>query len=102
MKGDKITVDSGFQKAAVYNIVVRGEISVNWLNWFKRLGGMQIEMQRPSGEAPVNTLVGQINEQSALSGILSTLYDLPFTIISLNVLKSQWLLFRTNGQIQKK
>jgi hypothetical protein len=86
MSNIKKIAEFSFQKAAVYQIVVQGEISKKWSN---RLGGMQIEIHRPLGEDPLSTLVGQINDQSALSGVLNTLYDLHFTIISVNVLKSK-------------
>ena len=75
-----------FQKSAMYKIKVQGELKENWS---ERLQGMQINVDKPQGKKPVSVLIGQINDQSALSGVLNALYEFNMTILSVNMLKSK-------------
>lgn len=75
-----------FIKPAVYKIKVLGDLN---LSWSERLGGLQISVEKPKDRDPVSLLIGQINDQSALSGILNALYENHFTIISVNMLKAE-------------
>ncbi len=81
---NKAISEFSFRKPAVYKIEVQGELNESFT---ERLGGMQINVIRSQGNKPVTVLIGQINDQSALSGILTTLYDFQFTIISVIMLK---------------
>ncbi len=72
-----------FEKAAIYKIVIQGEIDLEWSN---HVMGLQVNVSRVRGKDSVTTLIGQINDQSALSGILTTLNDLHMTVISVNML----------------
>ena len=81
----KIDPEFSFQKPAMYKIKVQGEIKGSWS---EKLQGLQINIERSPGEKPVSILIGQINDQSALSGLLNALYDFNMTIISVNILKS--------------
>jgi hypothetical protein len=72
-----------FQKPAVYKIVVQGKLDKKWS---ERVGGMQINIGPSQDQTPVSVLVGQINDQAALSGVLNTLYEYHVTIISVNML----------------
>ena len=76
-------IDLGFTKAAIYKIVVQGELDVAWC---ERLWGLQANVKREKGEKPITTIIGQINDQSALSGILTTLNDMHISVISVNLL----------------
>jgi hypothetical protein len=73
----------GFQKPAVYKIKVQGEINGSLAN---RLGGLQINVNRSKSNTLETVLIGQINDQAALSGLLTTLYDFHIPIISVNML----------------
>lgn len=73
----------GFQSPALYKISVQGELNENWSD---KLAGMQVSVIRTQGNNAVSELVGQIKDQSALSGVLNTLYENHFTIISVNML----------------
>ena len=84
MTSEKTTSEFSFRKPAVYKIIVQGEMDENWSD---RLGGMQISVTREKDNQPQTELIGKINDQAALSGVLNTLYDFQFTIISLNILK---------------
>jgi hypothetical protein len=72
-----------FRKPAVYKIIVQGELDGSWS---ERLGGLQINVDRSKDKKPITVLIGQINDQSALSGVLTALYDYHFPIISVNLL----------------
>ena len=78
--------DFTFQKSAMYKIKVQGELNENWS---ERLLGMQISIERSENKKPVSVLIGQINDQSALSGVLNALYEYNMTIISVRMLKSK-------------
>ena len=65
-------------KAHVYEIRVRGRINKDWSDW---LDGMSI-----SYEGDDTVLRGRIPDQSALRGILSRIWDINRTVISVNQL----------------
>ena len=73
-----------FIKPAIYKIEVYGHLNKNWSD---KLGGMQINETLSKEDSIVSQLVGQINDQSALSGILNMLYESHLTILSVNLLK---------------
>jgi hypothetical protein len=75
--------DFKFQSPAVYKIKINGAINENWS---ERLGGMQINVERSKSSEPVTVLIGKINDQTALSGVLNTLYENHLPIISVNML----------------
>jgi hypothetical protein len=84
MKRHKNSIsDYNFKKAAIYKIVVQGEIDDNWAD---RLNDMQINVDQQKGKQPISSIVGEITDQSALSGILNTLYELQMTVISVKML----------------
>ena len=72
-----------FRKPAVYKIIVEGELDGSWSG---RLAGLQIKVARSKDKKPMTVLIGQIDDQSALSGVLTALYDFHFPIISVNLL----------------
>ena len=82
----KIKPEFRFQNPAMYKIKVQGELKENWS---ERLLGMQITIDRSQRNIPISVLVGQINDQTALSGVLNALYDYNMTIISVHMLKSK-------------
>jgi hypothetical protein len=86
MTSKKMVPEFGFQKVAVYKIVVQAELDESWS---ERLGGFEIKIERLKGKKPVSVLVGQINDQSALSGIMNMLYEFHIPIISVNMLSEK-------------
>ena len=78
--------DFKFQNPAVYKIKINGAINESWS---ERLGGMQINVERSKSSEPVTILIGQINDQTALSGVLNTLYENHLSIISVNMLNEK-------------
>lgn len=68
-----------FDQPAVYSIRVRGRIDPNWS---ARLEGMVIHPSSNDQGSPATTLEGEINDQSALAGVLNTLYELHLPVLS--------------------
>lgn len=50
-------------------------------NLSERMQGMVIEQNEAAGTA-LSTLTGKLEDQAALASVLSTLYDLHFTLLS--------------------
>ena len=64
---------------SVYRICVQGRIDRSWSDWF---AGMAIAPGQTSSSSPVTTLIGPVADQVALRGILSRIWDLNLTVIS--------------------
>lgn len=75
----------GRKQPETYRILVAGVIDSDWSD---RLGGLRIE-SRP-GDNPnetISVLEGLVKDQAQLSGILNTLSDLRYKLLSVNILK---------------
>ena len=83
---NKGTSGISFTEPSIYKIKVKGALNESWS---ERLGGMQINVERSREDGPITVLVGRINDQSALSGILNSLYESHLTIISVYMLKDE-------------
>jgi hypothetical protein len=60
---------------AAYEIRVEGELDEDWVDWFD---GMAIAIEQGA-----TTLTGPLRDQPALRGMLSKLWDLNLTLVSL-------------------
>ncbi len=67
---------SGLDQPARYQIKVQGKLGENWSDWFS---DMTITL-----ENDVTILTGPVADQAALRGILSRIWDLNLTLISVN------------------
>jgi hypothetical protein len=65
--------------SAVYRIRFKEALDESWS---EMVGGMDIFVNREEGKAPVTTLEGQLADQAALSGVLNFLYDMGFSLLS--------------------
>ena len=83
---ENLDYEFSFSKPAVYKIVVQAELDESWS---ERLGGLEIKIERLNGKKTVSVLVGQINDQSALSGVMNMLYEFHIPIISVNMLSEE-------------
>ena len=72
-----------FGTAAVYQIGVQGFLDESWSD---RMNGADIRAQDLPDEAPVTVLTGCFVDQTALAGVLNTLYDLGFPLLSVQCL----------------
>jgi hypothetical protein len=69
-------------KAAIYRIKVRGMVPESW---HERLGGLQISNKTEDGV----TLEGRLPDQSALAGVLDTLFSLHLSLLEVNCLEEE-------------
>jgi len=67
-----------FGGPATYRIVVQGTVNREWSG---RLGGMEITMSSRESSGPQTILLGRIRDQSALRGVLETLYAFHLPIL---------------------
>jgi hypothetical protein len=65
--------------SAQYRIRVLGGLDKNWSD---RLAGMTIQTTHSSEHPKITTISGHLLDQAALSGVLSTLYELHLPLLS--------------------
>lgn len=68
--------------SAHYQIVVQGELGVNWSDW---LGDVLFESHCQASKPNKTTIIGAVPDQAALRGLLNKLWDLNLTLISVNL-----------------
>ena len=68
---------------AVYRVRVEGNLP---LNWSESLMGMNITTSG-SDDSQFSTLVGRLPDQAALAGVLATLYEKQYPILSVECLE---------------
>jgi len=71
---NRLTID----RNATYRIQIQGSLSRSWADY---LGGLDIEVNRERAW-PVTTLTGSVPDQAALLGVLNSLYDLGYPLLS--------------------
>ena len=71
---------------ATYRIQVKGYLDSSWSD---RLCGLTIRPTSQKDELTVTTLYGQVADQSALIGVLSTLHALHLPILSVECLEAE-------------
>ena len=71
----------GEERSAKYHIVVQGELDGDWSEW---LGGMAVTYESRGDDTGVTTLTGTVTDQAALRGILSRIWDLNLTVVSVD------------------
>ena len=76
MKGVDVNEPSGFDQAARYRIKVQGRLDEGWSDWFS---GMTVTF-----EGGVTMLTGAVTDQATLRGILTRIWDLNLTLISVD------------------
>jgi hypothetical protein len=65
----------------IYQIKVQGKLDPKWSDWF---GDLDLTVQ--GNGQPITVITGHIADQSALRGILTKLWDLNLSLISVNQL----------------
>ena len=65
----------------IYQIIVQGCLDPNWSDWFNE---MEITNETSKDAQLITTLIGNMEDQSTLRGILNQLWDLNLTILSVN------------------
>jgi hypothetical protein len=69
------------EKTKHYRITVQGELAKKWSD---RLGGMNITIDRQEKQKAISTLEGSLRDQAALAGVLCTLHELHYPVLSVN------------------
>jgi hypothetical protein len=69
-----------------YRIQVQGWIGERWAGWFD---DMAMTFERGRDGTPVTTLSGTVADQAALRGILSKIWDLNLTLLSVTRFESK-------------
>ena len=64
---------------STYRIRVQGHLDSIW---FDRLGGMSVSLEASAEKHKITILNGHLPDQAALIGVLNTLYDLHFPLLS--------------------
>ncbi len=67
-----------FEKPGKYRIVVQGNLDASWSD---RLAGMCITQSDLENGAPTTILIGHLRDQTQLSGVLNSLYELHLSIL---------------------
>ena len=73
-------------KPATYRILVQGHLDEKWSD---HLSDMVITRAFTDEKNPITILVGHLLDQSALSGVLNTLYDLRMPLISAEMMNKK-------------
>ncbi|HWZ17453.1 MAG TPA: hypothetical protein VNW73_01515 [Ktedonobacteraceae bacterium] len=71
---------------ATYRISILGTLDKKWSDY---CGGMTIEHDLALNQYPMTTLTGQLIDQSALIGVLNSLFDMGCPIISLECVEAR-------------
>jgi len=72
-----------FSSSARYRICVKGFLDDSWS---ERFGDMRISNQLPGRISPMATLVGPVTDQTALVGVLNSLYEMHLPLVSVELL----------------
>ncbi len=70
---------------ATYRISILGILDKNWSDY---CGGMTIEHERDPKRYSMTILTGRLADQSALIGVLNSLYDIGCPILSVECIES--------------
>jgi hypothetical protein len=68
-----------FDRPATYQIKVQGRVDPNWSDL---MAGMAISLANCEGKPLVTTLQGELSDQTALHGVLNSLYELHLPVLS--------------------
>ncbi|MGD2104141.1 MAG: hypothetical protein PVJ55_03365 [Anaerolineae bacterium] len=63
----------------IYQVKVKGALAGKWSDWFN---DMTIEVQHVGDGTSITTLTGPVADQARLRGIVSRMWDLNLTIVS--------------------
>ena len=83
---EKYRPHSSMFEPATYCISILGTLDKKWSDY---CGGMTIEHDLVLNQYPMTTLTGQLIDQSALIGVLNSLYDMGCPIISVECVEAR-------------
>lgn len=68
-----------FDAPGAYRIRVHGHLAADWADSFC---GMRISARRVKGKPVTTTLSGRLIDQASLMGVLTSLYDMGYTLLA--------------------
>jgi hypothetical protein len=68
----------------VYQIIIQGHLEKKWEAW---LNGKTIQADNQNTSQPETVIITNVPDQAALRGILTKLWDLNLTVISVSMLE---------------
>ena len=71
---------------AVYRIRIQGILDTNWSDY---CGGMAIQHEGDAKHTARTILMGKLADQSALIGVLNSLHDIGYPILSVEYLETR-------------
>jgi hypothetical protein len=83
---EKYRSSAGMFEPATYRISILGTLDKKWSDY---CGGMTIEHDLVMNQYPMTTLTGLLIDQSALIGVLNSLFDMGCPIISVECVEAQ-------------
>ena len=72
------------ENGQAYQIRVEGQLEARWSDWFS---GMSITIEDQGDPRPTTTIRGVVADQSTLRGILTRIWDLNLSLISVTRLE---------------
>lgn len=75
------------QEQARYQIRVQGWVGERWADWFD---GMTVTYEGTASDSPVTILAGPVADQAALRGLLTKVWDLNLTLVSVAQVETTW------------
>lgn len=76
--------DLKFDETAPYRIRVQGHLDDSWS---ERLGDMVLTRAYTGNHQPMTILIGRLCDQTALSGVMTALYNQHLSVISVELLE---------------
>ena len=76
----RLTLDA----AATYEIRLQGSLDASWSDY---MGGASVRVQRQPDGSPITVVTGEFQDQAALAGALSFLYDLGMPLLSVTCIE---------------
>jgi hypothetical protein len=82
---EKYLKDVSILEPALYRIMIQGILEKNWSDYY---GGMTVEHESDPKQHAKTILIGKLADQSALIGVLNSLHDIGYPILSVEYLEA--------------
>jgi hypothetical protein len=83
MSGSQSWEDLKFDGPGFYRIRVRGHLEDMWT---ERMSGLVITRVFTENKQPMSILIGRLQDQAALAGVMNALYSLHLSVFSIELL----------------
>lgn len=79
-------INRHLEAASLYKIRVEGILDTGWADW---LSGFKIKVEENDDGKHFTIFTGQISDQAALRGLLNRMWDMNFSLVSVNKLNQK-------------